>query len=130
MKKVIIFFLILALILILSAGIRDSIGTLTNDINNHLWLNLVGRWYSSENAHHEIEFFPDGTFMEKYSGVAKGFGDYQVNDNSIVLIYDLLSCSQETGSGCTVYMKLYYDFTTIKLINNGNKMIFNKLGGH
>ncbi|MGD0173178.1 MAG: hypothetical protein ABSC61_01895 [Anaerolineales bacterium] len=130
MKKVFILFSIMALILILSVGIKDSILTLTNDINNHLWLNLVGRWHSSENAHHEIEFYPDGTFIEKYSGVAKGFGDYQVNDNSIVLIYDLSSCSQETGNSCTVYMKLYYDFTTIKLINNENKMIFNKMGGH
>ena len=119
----------MALILILSVGIRDSVLTLTNDINSHLWVNLVGRWQSSENAHHEIEFYPDGTFIENYSGVTKGFGDYQVHDNSIVLKYDLSSCSHDDGNNCTVYMKLYFDITTIKLLNNENKMIFNKVGG-
>jgi hypothetical protein len=129
MKRTLILFSVMALILFLSVGIIDSISTLTKDMNGHLWLNLVGRWESSENAHHEIEFYPDGTFIENYSGMTKGFGDYQVYENSIVLKYDLSSCQYDIEISCTVNMKLYFDFTTIKLINNENKMIFNKASG-
>ena len=129
MKKVFVLFSVIVLILFLSSGIIKSVSTLTNDINNHLWLNLVGRWQSSESAFHEIEFIPDGTFSEYYYGVERGFGNYQVNGNSIMLNYDISSCRRDTNNSCTVIMKLYFDIRTVKLINNENRMVFNKVRG-
>ena len=129
MKKVFILFSIIALVLILSGGIVDSLLALNNDINNHLWIGLVGRWQSSENASHEIEFSQDGTFSEYYYGVKRDFGEYQEYNNSIVLNYDIYSCERNTGNTCTVNMKLYFDFTTMRLTNNEDKKYFTKVGG-
>jgi hypothetical protein len=129
MKKIFIIFSIFTLILILSAGIEESVLTLTNDINSHLWLNLVGRWQSSESAYFEIDFSPDGTFSEYYHGVEKRFGDYQIHGSSIRLNYDLSNCRYDTGNSCTIYMKIYFEFKTIKLQNNDNRMVFNKVRG-
>ena len=129
MKKVLILFSIMALIIILSVSIVEALLTLSNDINNHLWLNLVGRWESRENSYYEIEFNPDGTFNEYYYGLKKGAGDYQANGNSIVLYYDASSCRRDTGNSCIVYMKLYFEIKTIILVNNESRMFFNKVSG-
>ena len=129
MKKVFILFSIVILILIISDGIMDSSLILTNDINDHLWLNLVGRWQSSESTNYEIKFNPDGTFNEYYYGAEKGYGNYKVFGNNIIINYDILSCQRENKNSCTVNMKLYFEIKTIKLINNENKMIFNKVIG-
>jgi len=129
MKKVFILFSIIVFIIILSIGIIEAILTLTNDINSHLWLNLVGRWESRENSYYEIEFNPDGTFTEYYYGMAKSSGDYRASGNSIVLNYDASSCWRDTGNGCTVHMKLYFEIKTIILVNNENGMSFNKVDG-
>jgi hypothetical protein len=129
MKKGFILFSIIIFILILSVGIVDGLLALSNDINNHLWISLVGRWQSSENAYYEIEFNSDGTFSEYYYGVEKGFGYYQAHGNSIVLNYDESNCKRDTGNSCIVYMKLYYDFKSIILIKNEKRMVFNKIGG-
>jgi hemolysin activation/secretion protein len=127
MKKLFVLSSLMVLIIILSVGIVDSLLTLSDDINNHLWLNLFGRWQSSESAYYEIEFSPDGTFSEYYYGVEKKFGDYQVHGSSIRLNYDLSSCRRDDRNSCTIYMKLYFEFRTIKLINNENMIIFNKV---
>jgi hypothetical protein len=127
MKKVFILFSIAVFFLILSIGIVDSVITLTNDVNNHLWLSLVGRWQSSESAYYEIEFNPDGTFNEYYYGVKRGFGNYQAYGRSIVLNYDLSSCRRESGNDCTVHMEFHINMKTITLINNEKRTLFNKV---
>jgi hypothetical protein len=129
MKKVFILFSIMVLIIILSVGIVDGLLKLTNDINNHLWISLVGRWESRENGYYEIEFNSDGTFNEYYYGVKKGSGDYQVYGNSIVLNYDASSCRRETGNSCRVYMKLIFEIKTIILENLESKKYFDKVSG-
>jgi len=127
MKKVFILCLILILILILSTGIKDGILTLSNDINSHLWLNLVGQWENRGNILYRIEFNPDGTFIDYYHKLKKGSGDYYVDGNDIILIYDDLSCRQKNGKYCTVYMRFKFELKTIILVNNDSGMFFDKV---
>jgi hypothetical protein len=129
MKKVFILFSIMIFIIILSVGIVEGLITLTNDVNNHLWINLVGRWESRGNSYHEIEFNPDGTFNEYYYRVKKGSGDFQAAGNSIVLHYDASSCGRDVGNSCTVHMKLYFEIKSIILVNNESGISFEKVGG-
>jgi hypothetical protein len=129
MKSVIIFFSLIVIIIILSMGIVDGLSALNNDMNNHLWLNLVGRWESRENGHYEIEFSLDGTFDEYYYGVRKGFGNYQVDGTSVFLQYDASNCTGDTDNSCTVTMQLYFEINTIVLVNNEKRMSFDKVSG-
>jgi hypothetical protein len=128
-KKVFLIFSIIVTILILSVGIVDGLLALTNDINNHIWLSLIGRWESRENNYYEMEFHPDGTFCEYYYGVKKGSGNFHAYGNSIVINYDASSCKHTTENSCTKYMKLYFDIKTIMLVNNESKMFFQKVKG-
>lgn len=130
MKKGFIVFSIILLILILSAGIIDSLSALTNDIIVHSWLNLVGRWQSFENNNYEIEFHPDGTFSEYYHGVKKGSGDYQVHDNDLVLDYDASSCRRDARTSCSVRMQFKFELETLILINGEGRMSYNRVGDH
>jgi len=129
MKKLFIIFSIITFVLIVSVGIVDNLSALTDDLNTHLWLSLVGRWQSSESAYYEIEFYPDGTFSEYYFGVEKDFGDYHTDGNNIMLNYDISSCERDTGNSCTAKMKLYLDYRIIKIINNDKNLHFNKISG-
>jgi hypothetical protein len=127
MKRIFFYFSILALIIILSFGIVDGLLALSSDINNHLWLNLVGRWESRQTGYYEIEFKQDGTFNEYYYGVKKGFGEFEAYGNSIVLNYDPSICLRGTGNRCTVYMKLYFEIKSLILKDNESKMSFKKV---
>ena len=129
MKKVFILCSIILLIIILSNGIKDGILTLSNDINSHLWLNLIGQWESRENNYYRIEFSPDGTFIEYYGKLKEGSGDYQVLDNNIMLIYDALSCRRITGNSCTINMMLKFDYKNIILVNTDSGIYFDKVIG-
>ena len=129
MKKVFILCSILMLVIILSNGIKDSLLTLSNDINSHLWVNLVGQWESRENSYYRIEFNPDGTFIEYYHLLKKSSGDYQVYGNSIVLLYDSLSCRNNIGKGCTINMTLKFDLNSIILVKDDGGTFFDKVSG-
>jgi hypothetical protein len=129
MKKVFLLCSILLLIIVLSNGIKDGILTLSNDINSHLWLSLVGQWESRENIYYKIEFNPDGTFIEYYHKLKKGSGDYHIDGNDIVLIYDALSCKQNSGNNCTVKMSFKIELKTIILVNNESGAYFDKVSG-
>jgi hypothetical protein len=126
MKKAILYSLFLTLILILSIGIIDSLLALNEDINNHLWISLIGRWRSYETVFYEMEFQPDGTFYEYYHGVIKNSGVFQTNNNSIMLTFDPSSCDREIFEDCTVTMKYNFDMNTLILISNDNRMSFQR----
>jgi hypothetical protein len=126
MKKVLVFFSIFISIIILSGSILDSLSLLSSDINNHLWISVVGQWESRENPHYNIKFGADGTFTEYYYGVIKGYGGYDANGNKIILYYDESTCRQDPENMCAVNMRLLFTGNTIILENIKNKMSFNK----
>jgi hypothetical protein len=126
MKTVLIIFSIMFIIMILSIGIADGSSALSNDINNHKWLNLVGRWENRESSFYEIEFRADKVFAEYYYGMKRGFGDFQPSESSVILNYDAASCKRDIGNNCSVTMKFNFENKSLILITNESKMSFNK----
>jgi hypothetical protein len=128
MKKAIIPLTVIIVVVLLSIGIVDAISALTDDINSHLWLNIIGRWQSRENSYREMEFHQDGTFVEYYYGVKKGSGEFLVNGNRILLNYDSSSCPRGAGDSCSTYLMLKFEIKNIILENSERRISFYKVG--
>ncbi len=127
MKKAAIVPVIIFVIVMLSVGIVDNILALSNDINNHMWVNLVGRWQSSDRGFYEMEFKPDGTFVEYFHGTAKGAGKFQIAGKSLDMLYDPSYCDHENEMGCIVHMEFEVSPGTLILHKDDGRTVFKKV---
>jgi hypothetical protein len=124
MKRFIYLIGIIVFFFIISIGIVDSISTLTNDVNTHLWVNIIGRWRSNELRNYEIELFADGRFTEYYYGMAKNSGYFTISGDSIRLQYNSLACSQGNTDGCSIEYKFYIESKALILKTKGSSRSF------
>ncbi|MGB7539533.1 MAG: hypothetical protein WBM17_13420 [Anaerolineales bacterium] len=127
MKKSIAVSVIIFIVVMLSVGIVDNMLMLSNDINTHTWLSLIGRWQSYEKGFYEIEFKPDGTFIEYYHGIAKNSGVFRVSGKTIVFLYDPSNCDHENEKDCTVDMEFDYSAGTLILKTNNSRTVYKRL---
>ncbi|MBN2085116.1 MAG: hypothetical protein JW748_07800 [Anaerolineales bacterium] len=127
MKKTPLIAAILLVVGILSVGIVDNLSTLTEDIDNHTWLNLVGRWQSCEKGYYEIAFGADRTFVEYFHGIGKGSGEYQVSGNRLTLKYGEPDCANSGAKDCRTILEFGFDGKTLVLTAGESRMLYKKV---
>jgi hypothetical protein len=127
MKKVFLFSASIIVLLMISAGIVESISVLMHDINAHAWQTLIGRWQSYEQAFYEIEFTPVGTFVEYSYGISRSTGTLQLSGNTIILIYDAPYCTSREKNSCKRNMEFEFYLDTLILINQGKRIRFKRV---
>jgi hypothetical protein len=127
MKKAIAVSVIILIVMMLSVAIVDNMRMLSSDINNHTWLSLVGRWQCFEKGYYEIEFKPDGTFIEYYHGIAKKSGVFRVSGKTIAFFYDPSNCDHENEKDCTVHMEFDYFAGTLILKTNNSRTVYKRV---
>jgi hypothetical protein len=127
MKKAIAVSVVIFIVGMLSVAIVDNLLMLSSDINNHTWLSLVGRWRCFEKGYFEIEFKPDGTFMEYYHGIAKNSGVFRVSGKTILFIYDPSNCDHENEKDCTVHLGFDYSAGALILKTDNSRTVYKRV---
>ncbi len=127
MKKLFLFSASILLLLMISAGIVESISVLAHDINTHAWQTLIGRWQRYEQGQYEIEFTGAGTFVEYFQGVGRSTGSFRISGNTIELFYDEPYCAAREKNSCKKEMEFEFLLDTLILTTQGERSRFKRV---